>query len=80
MGEIPAIETERLAKSFGSTQALSGLDLTVPRGGIRLLGPERGQDNGGPGAGHPVAVGLRAGRGTRADPCARLLTCATASA
>src|SRR5215813_5339386 len=49
MGEIPAIETERLAKSFGSTQALSGLDLTVPQGGILgLLGPN--------GAGKTTAV------------------------
>ena len=49
MGEIPAIETERLTKSFGSTQALSGLDLTVPRGGILgLLGPN--------GAGKTTAV------------------------
>src|SRR5215470_5827846 len=49
MGEIPAIETERLAKSFGSTQALSGLDLTVQRGGILgLLGPN--------GAGKTTAV------------------------
>jgi daunorubicin resistance ABC transporter ATP-binding subunit len=40
MGDIPAIETERLTKSFGSTQALSGLDLTVQQGGILgLLGP-----------------------------------------
>ena len=49
MGEIPAIETERLTKSFGSTEALSGLDLTVPRGGILgLLGPN--------GAGKTTAV------------------------
>ena len=49
MGDIPAIETERLTKSFGSTQALSGLDLTVPRGGILgLLGPN--------GAGKTTAV------------------------
>jgi daunorubicin resistance ABC transporter ATP-binding subunit len=49
MGEIPAIETERLTKSFGSTQALSGLDLTVPPGGILgLLGPN--------GAGKTTAV------------------------
>src|SRR5215813_3397214 len=48
-GEIPAIETERLAKSFGSTQALSGLDLTMPQGGILgLLGPN--------GAGKTTAV------------------------
>jgi len=49
MGEIPAIETERLTKSFGSTQALSGLDLAVPQGGILgLLGPN--------GAGKTTAV------------------------
>ena len=49
MGEIPAIEAERLTKSFGSTQALSGLDLTVPQGGILgLLGPN--------GAGKTTAV------------------------
>ena len=49
MGEIPAIETERLIKSFGSTQALSGLDLTVQQGGILgLLGPN--------GAGKTTAV------------------------
>ena len=49
MGESPAIETERLTKSFGSTQALSGLDLTVQQGGILgLLGPN--------GAGKTTAV------------------------
>ena len=49
MGEIPAIETERLTKSFGSTQALSGLNLTVKQGGIlALLGPN--------GAGKTTAV------------------------
>jgi len=49
MGEIPAIETERLTKSFGATQALSGLDLTVQQGGILgLLGPN--------GAGKTTAV------------------------
>src|SRR5215470_19179979 len=49
MGEIPAIETERLTKSFGATQALSGLDLSVPQGGILgLLGPN--------GAGKTTAV------------------------
>ena len=49
MGETPAIETERLTKRFGSTQALSGLDLTVPQGGILgLLGPN--------GAGKTTAV------------------------
>jgi len=49
MGEIPAIETEQLTKSFGSTQALSGLNLTVQQGGIlALLGPN--------GAGKTTAV------------------------
>ena len=49
MGEIPAIETERLTKSFGATRALSGLDLTVQQGGILgLLGPN--------GAGKTTAV------------------------
>jgi daunorubicin resistance ABC transporter ATP-binding subunit len=49
MGEIPAIETERLTRRFGSTRALSGLDLTVPQGGILgLLGPN--------GAGKTTAV------------------------
>jgi daunorubicin resistance ABC transporter ATP-binding subunit len=49
MGEIPAIETERLTKRFGPTQALSGLDLTVEQGGILgLLGPN--------GAGKTTAV------------------------
>ena len=49
MGETPAIETERLTKSFGATQALSGLDLSVPQGGILgLLGPN--------GAGKTTAV------------------------
>jgi len=49
MQDIPAIETERLTKSFGSTQALSGLNLTVQQGGIlALLGPN--------GAGKTTAV------------------------
>jgi ABC-2 type transport system ATP-binding protein len=49
MGEIPAIATERLTKSFGPAQALSGLDLTVEQGGILgLLGPN--------GAGKTTAV------------------------
>jgi len=49
MEDIPAIETERLTKSFGSTQALSGLNLTVQQGGIlALLGPN--------GAGKTTAV------------------------
>jgi len=49
MEDIPAIETERLIKSFGSTQALSGLNLTVQQGSIlALLGPN--------GAGKTTAV------------------------
>ena len=49
MEDIPAIETEQLTKSFGSTQALSGLNLTVQQGGIlALLGPN--------GAGKTTAV------------------------
>ena len=49
MEDISAIETERLTKSFGSTQALSGLNLTVQQGGIlALLGPN--------GAGKTTAV------------------------
>ncbi|MDR0345417.1 MAG: ATP-binding cassette domain-containing protein, partial [Nocardiopsaceae bacterium] len=44
-----AIEAEGLVKSFGSTRALAGLDLAVPRGGILgLLGPN--------GAGKTTAV------------------------
>ncbi|MGH1561199.1 ATP-binding cassette domain-containing protein [Mumia sp. DW29H23] len=36
----PAVETVALAKSFGPTRAVDGLDLTVPRGGVYgLLGP-----------------------------------------
>src|ERR687896_2742919 len=35
-----AIETERLAKSFGKVQALGGVDLVVPTGHVvGLLGP-----------------------------------------
>jgi ABC-2 type transport system ATP-binding protein len=49
MGETLAIEAQGLAKTFGTTQALAGLDLTVPRGGILgLLGPN--------GAGKTTAV------------------------
>ena len=49
MAEIPAIEAEALVKKFGSTVALSGLDLRVPRGGILgMLGPN--------GAGKTTAV------------------------
>src|SRR5215468_3305712 len=49
VAEIPAIETEALVKRFGSTVALSGLDLRVPQGGILgMLGPN--------GAGKTTAV------------------------
>ena len=43
----PAVEAEGLRKHFGATEALHGLDLTVPAGTVyRLLGPN--------GAGKPV--------------------------
>ena len=46
---VPAIETRGLTKSFGSTKALAGLDLSVPRGQILgMLGPN--------GAGKPVTA------------------------
>jgi ABC-2 type transport system ATP-binding protein len=40
MADIPAIEAEGLAKKFGATQALAGVDLSVAAGSILgLLGP-----------------------------------------
>jgi ABC-2 type transport system ATP-binding protein len=49
MGETPAIEADGLAKHFGKTKALDGLDLTVPAGTVYgLLGPN--------GAGKTTAV------------------------
>ncbi len=40
MADIPAIVAEGLAKRFGATQALDGIDLSVPAGGILgVLGP-----------------------------------------
>ena len=49
MNEGPAIEAEGLVKYYGKTQALSGLDLTVPAGTVYgLLGPN--------GAGKTTAV------------------------
>jgi ABC-2 type transport system ATP-binding protein len=49
MGDSPAIQAEGLAKRFGKTNALAGLDLLVPRGSVYgLLGPN--------GAGKTTAV------------------------
>ena len=49
MTDIPAIEAEGLAKKFGTTQALDGIDLSVAAGSILgLLGPN--------GAGKTTAV------------------------
>jgi ABC-2 type transport system ATP-binding protein len=49
MEDTPAIEAEGLAKRFGTTDALAGLDLRVPRGSVYgLLGPN--------GAGKTTAV------------------------
>jgi ABC-2 type transport system ATP-binding protein len=49
MEDTPAIEAEGLAKRFGTTDALAGLDLRVPRGSVcGLLGPN--------GAGKTTAV------------------------
>jgi len=49
MNEAPAVEAEGLVKHYGKTQALSGLDLTVPTGTVYgLLGPN--------GAGKTTAV------------------------
>ena len=53
MADIPAIEAEGLAKRFGATQALAGVDLWVPAGSILgLLGPN--------GAGKTTAVRILA--------------------
>ena len=49
MSEAPAILAEGLVKTYGTTQALAGLDLTVPAGTVYgLLGPN--------GAGKTTAV------------------------
>ena len=49
MADIPAIEAEGLVKTFGTTRALDGLELSVPAGGILgMLGPN--------GAGKTTAV------------------------
>ena len=34
MGEVPAVEAVGLVKNYGTTKALSGLDLTVPAGTV----------------------------------------------
>src|SRR5215469_5493316 len=53
MNEGPAIEAEGLVKRYGKTQALSGLDLTVPASTVfGLLGPN--------GAGKTTAVRILA--------------------
>src|ERR1700730_4033450 len=40
LGDEPAIVTERLAKSYRNVRALTGVDITVPRGSVfGLLGP-----------------------------------------
>ena len=55
-----AIEAEGLRKSFGKVQALRGLDLAVPEGGVcALLGPN--------GAGKTTVV-HRPGRRPRRGP------------
>ncbi|WP_081788741.1 ATP-binding cassette domain-containing protein [Candidatus Blastococcus massiliensis] len=39
-GDPPAIETHGLVKTFGSTRAVDGVDLLIPRGGVHgFLGP-----------------------------------------
>ena len=39
----PAIEATRLTRSFGSTRAVDGLELTVPQGIVYgMLGPNGG--------------------------------------
>ena len=49
MADVPAIEAEGLVKTFGTTRALDGLELSVPAGGILgMLGPN--------GAGKTTAV------------------------
>ena len=49
MGDVPAIEAEGLAKRFGRTEALAGIDLAVPPGSVLgMLGPN--------GAGKTTAV------------------------
>ncbi|SHG40889.1 ATP-binding cassette domain-containing protein [Geodermatophilus nigrescens] len=40
-GDVPAVEAMGLAKRFGSTTAVAGVDLLVPQGGVHgLLGPD----------------------------------------
>ena len=50
-----AIEATGLAKSFGATRAVDGIDLAVPGGRHlrRARAQRRGQDHGDPDAGHP---------------------------
>ena len=52
--DAPAIETDRLAKRYGSTVALAGMSMVVPRGQVfGFLGPN--------GAGKTTAVKLLLG-------------------
>ena len=55
---------EGLAKSFGKTQALSGLDLRIAPGTVcAMLGQRRGQDHGGADTRHARQARRRAGPG-----------------
>ena len=68
-----AVAIERLAKSFGGTRALDGLDLEVRVGeSPRLAGPERRrQDDDHPRAARPAARRLGRGPAARRRPLAR---------
>ena len=58
------IEAEELAKRYGETQALAGVDFSVPGGSILgLLGPERcGEDDRGADPDDPGCCPMPAGR------------------
>ena len=65
------IQAEGLTKRYGSTQALAGVDISVPAGTILgLLGPERRrQDDGRAGADDAGPARLGVGDGGRASTC-----------
>jgi ABC-2 type transport system ATP-binding protein len=66
LGQRPAIETEGLTKRYGSTVALAGLSMTVPRGQVfGFLGPN--------GAGKTTAVKLLLGLARPTGGTGRLL-------